>query len=110
MATVDLTLEQILDAVEQLSPVERKRLQRELTRWESSNEPEPRMRMPRRRTKRMSELLLGANAGTLSAAEDVDLNALVDEFEALTLATAKSWAQGRDAVNRKSGSKASKQR
>lgn len=58
----------------------------------------------------MSELLLRANAGALSAAEDAELIALIDEFEALTLATADAWAQGKNAVNRKSGSRRSKQR
>jgi hypothetical protein len=110
MATVDLTLEQILDAVEQLSPMERKRLQRELNRWESSNAPASRKRMPRRQTKRMSELLLKANAGALTAAEDAELNALVDEFETLTLAAAEAWSQGKNSAERKNGTRRSNKR
>jgi hypothetical protein len=94
MATVDLTLEQILSAVEQLSPAERKRLQRELTRRELSAEPAwPRKRMSRRQTRRMSELLLKANSAALTSKEDAELNALVDEFESLTLAGAEALAQ-----------------
>ncbi|HET6882447.1 MAG TPA: hypothetical protein VFI31_19935 [Pirellulales bacterium] len=94
MATVDLTLEQILSAVEQLSPAERKRLRREMTRLESSTSPErPVQRMPRRKAKRMSELLLKANAGPLTSEEDAELNALVDEFESLTLANAEDLAR-----------------
>lgn len=95
MATVELTIEQILDAVVQLSPTERKRLQREMTRLESS--AKPRKRMPRRETKRMSELLLKANSGLLSAEEDAELNALVDDFESLTLENAKAMAQRENA-------------
>lgn len=100
MATVDLTLEQILGAVEQLSPAERTRLQREMTRLESSTEPaRSATRMPRRKTKRLSELLLKGNSGTLTSDEDVELNALVDEFESLTLANAEAMVRDRGAEN-----------
>ena len=98
MATVELTIKQILDAVVQLSPTERKRLQREMTRLESSAKlARPRKRMPRRETRRMSELLLKANSGLLSAEENAELNALVDNFESLTLENAEAMARGEDA-------------
>src|SRR5215469_1467739 len=93
MATVDLTIEQILGAVEQLSPADRKRLQRELRRCDDVKPTTLAKRMPRRHTKRMSELLLKANSEALSPAEDAELNALVDEFELLTLAGAQSLAR-----------------
>lgn len=108
MATVDLTLEQILGAVEQLSPAERKRLQRELTR--DAPLAKPAKRMPRRRTRRMSELLLKANSGPLTAAEDAELNALVDEFESLTLASAQALVQDKDLANHTGGARASTKR
>lgn len=94
MATVDLTFEQIVGALEQLSPAERKRLQREMTRLESlAKQVQPVTRMARRKTKKLSELLLKANAGKLTSDEDVELNALVDEFESLTLENAELMAQ-----------------
>lgn len=100
MATVNLTLEQILGAVEQLSPRERKQLQREMTRLQSLAEPgRPATRMSRRKTKRLSELLLKGNSGTLTSNEDVELNALVDEFESLTLVNAEALAHNRGAEN-----------
>jgi hypothetical protein len=108
MATVELTLKQILGAVEQLSPAERKRLQRELTRYESSAKPaHPVKRMPRRQARRMSELLLKANSGALTSAENAELNALVDEFESLTLASAKTLADAKDMNNRVSAARRS---
>lgn len=108
MATVNLTLEQILGAVEQLSPAEKKRLQRELTRGASSAKQVK--RMPRRQTKRMSELLLKANSGSLTAAEDAELNALVDEFESLTLASAEALVHGNDLADGAGGTRRSNKR
>ena len=104
MATVDLTIEQILGAVEQLSPAERQRLQHEMMRFESPTKPaQAAKRMPRRRTKRMSELLLKANSGTLTSADDAELNALVDEFESLTLANAEALVHSKDVAGKRSG-------
>ena len=96
MATVELTLEQILGAVEQLTPEERVELHRQMLRLESSREatqPAKRKLMPRPKRKRMSELLLKASSGPLTSDEDVELNALVDEFESQTLANAKALAK-----------------
>lgn len=99
MATVNLTLKQILGAVEQHSPDERKRVQRELARGGSSpKSAHPVKQMPPRRAKRLSELLLKANSATLTAAEDAELNTLVDEFESLTLAGAEALARNKDLV------------
>ncbi|HVA45578.1 MAG TPA: hypothetical protein VNH11_04255 [Pirellulales bacterium] len=92
-----MTIEQILEAVGQLSSADRRRLQRELARCEAAPAAK---RMPLRRTRRMSELLLKANSGTLTSAEDAELNALVEEFESLTLASAQALAEGKSASER----------
>jgi hypothetical protein len=108
MATVGLTLEQILGAVEQLSPADRKQLQRELARRESSTKTAPAInRMPRRKARRMSELLLKANSGALTSAENAELNSLVDEFESLTLSSAEALAKRNDTNDRAGGSRRS---
>lgn len=108
MATVDLTLQQILDAVEQLSPAEKKRLQRELDRSEVADKLDVGIKqMPRRRARRMSELLLKANAGEFTSKEDTELGALVDDFESLTLENAQALLEGK---SRKAGSSRSAKR
>lgn len=55
--------------------------------------------MPRRKTKRPSELLHKGNSGTLTASEDADLNALVEELKSLTLANAEAMARSRGFAN-----------
>lgn len=104
MATVDLTLDQILGAVEQLSPADRKQLQRELARRGSSAKATPATkRMPRQKARRMSDLLLKANSSTLTSAENSELNALVDEFESLTLTNAEALAKRKGTNGRAGG-------
>lgn len=111
MATVDLTLEQILGAVEQLSAADKRRLQRELARRESPDQaPLSAKRMSRLKARKMSKLLLKANAGALTSVEDNELNALVDEFESLTLASAEAMANGRSVTHRRGGARRSTKR
>lgn len=93
MATVELTLDQIVGAVEQLSLKEREELQRRIASLETSSGAAKQRPMGRRQKKRMSELLLKANAGPLTSEEDTELNALVGEFESLTLHNAQALLQ-----------------
>jgi hypothetical protein len=101
MASVQLTLEQIVGAIEQLSPTQRKALQRQMASWENSAVPATRTKsgtMGRRQKKRMSELLLKANARPLSPEEDAELNALVDDFESQMLANAEAMLRKKAAL------------
>jgi len=92
MATVELTLEQLRDAIIQLPEPQRRQLLEELKRLPSAGEAREaarRMRgtfrMPARRRKRMADLLAKGNDGTLTAEESRELDALVDQFERQTL-------------------------
>ncbi|HUY36416.1 MAG TPA: hypothetical protein VMV69_27010 [Pirellulales bacterium] len=97
MATVDLTLSQIIDAVRQLPAAQRERLLKEI---EGLPDPDTvrnvaqrirgAFRLPMAQRRRMSELLVRGNAGTLTAVESEELDHLVDEFERKTLEMAES--------------------
>jgi hypothetical protein len=95
MATVELTLEQLRDAILQLPEPQRRQLLEELKRLPSAGEAREaarRMRstfrMPARQRKRMAALLAKGNDGTLTAEESRELGSLVDHFEPKTLAMA----------------------
>jgi hypothetical protein len=92
MATVELTLEQLRDAIIQLPEPQRRQLLEDIQRLPAAEEARaaaPRVRgtsrMPARQRKRMSELLAKGNNGTLTAEESRELEALVDQFERKTL-------------------------
>ena len=92
MATVELTLEQLRDAILQLPEPQRRQLLEDIKRLPTTDEARAAaqrvrgtFRMPARQRKRMSALLAKGNNGTLTAEESRELNALVDQFERKTL-------------------------
>ena len=97
MATVELTLEQLRDALLQLPESQRQQLLADLTRLCAAEEARAAaqrvrgtFRMPARQRKRMSELLAKGNDGTLTDQESQELDALVDQFEQQTLAMTRA--------------------
>ena len=99
MPTVQLTFEQVAEAVRQLPEGDRQRLLSEV-----SLRPNPeRLRAAARRLrkkyqakpkqqKRMSELLAKGNAGTLTIEENRELDQLVEDYERRTAAMADELA------------------
>lgn len=100
MATVELTLEQLRDALLQLSESQRRQLLEDLQRLPTAPEARaaaPRLRstfrMPMPQRKRMSVLLAKGNDGTLTAEESRELDALVAQFERQTLDMARALSR-----------------
>lgn len=92
MATVELTLEQLRDAIIQLPEPQRRQLLEDIKRLPSAEEAREAarrihgtFRMNARQRKRMAALLAKGNDGTLTAEESCELDALVDQFERKTL-------------------------
>ena len=92
MAIVELTFEQLRDAIIQLPEPQRRKLLEDLQRLPAPEEARAAaqrvrdtFRMPARQRKRMSALLAKGNNGTLTAEESRELDALVDQFERKTL-------------------------
>jgi len=77
MATVELTFDQVMQAVRALPDRDRRRLLNEVAA---------------KQHKRMSELLAKGNAGTLTADESRELDQLVADFERRTAAMAEELA------------------
>ena len=100
MAIVELTTEQLFEAVRQLPLPQRKKLIQQLEhmptpakarRISRSLRGEYRMSTPDR--KRLSELLLKGNSGSLSSRESKELERLAVEFEQRTLEMAQATAR-----------------
>jgi hypothetical protein len=99
MPTIQLTYEQVVEAVRQLPAGERRRLLSEVTM-----RPDPKVLQARtarlrkkyqakpKQQKRMSELLAKGGAGTLTAAESRELDQLVEDYERRTVAMAEELA------------------
>ncbi len=92
MATVELTLEQLRDAIIQLPEPQRRKLLEDIKRLPTTEEARAAaqrvrgmFRMPARQRKRLSALLAKGNNGTLTAEESRELDTLVDQFERKTL-------------------------
>lgn len=92
MAIVELTLEQLRDAIIQLPEPQRRQLLEEIDRLPSAEEARTAarrvrgaFRMPASQRKRLSELLAKGHDGTLTAKESRELDTLVDQFEQKTL-------------------------
>ena len=92
MATVELTLEQLRDAIIQLPEPQRRQLLEDIQRLPTTEEVRAaaqRMRStfrtPTRQRKRMSALLAKGNNSKLTAEESRELDVLVDQFERKTL-------------------------
>ncbi len=100
MATVELTLEQLREAIIQLPEPQRRRLLDDIQRLPSpdaargmAQQVRGTFRMNAKDRARMSELLEKGNDGKLTAAESKELNSLVDEFEERTLQMARALAK-----------------
>ena len=100
MAIVELTIEQLFEAARQLPLPQRKKLIKQLEhlpapararRITRSLRGEYRMSTPDR--KRLSELLLKGNSGTLGSRESKELERLAAEFEQRTLDLAQATAR-----------------
>ena len=92
MAIVELTLEQLRDAIIQLPEPQRRKLLEDIQRLPTTEEARAAaqrvrgtFRMLARQRKRMSALLAKGNNSTLTAEESRELDALVDQFEQKTL-------------------------
>jgi hypothetical protein len=103
MATVELTLEQLRDALLQLSESQRRQLLEDLQRLPTAAEARAAaqhmrstFRMPALQRKRMSALLAKGNDGTLTAAESRELDALVAQFERQTLDLARALTRSEE--------------
>ena len=97
MATVELTLEQLRDALLQLPESQRQQLWADMTRLCAAEEARVAaqrvrgmFRLPARQRKRMSALLAKGNDGTLTDQESQALDVLVDQFEQQTLAMTRA--------------------
>jgi hypothetical protein len=100
MATVELSLEQLRDALLQLPERQRRQLLEDLQRLPTPDEAREAarrvrgtFRMPARQHKRMSTLLAKGNDGTLTAEESQELDALADQFECQTLDMARALSR-----------------
>ncbi|MGE0822551.1 MAG: hypothetical protein AB7G75_32095 [Candidatus Binatia bacterium] len=96
MATVDLTLKQLREAIVQLPKSQRQKLLADIARTPTPDEAREKarrvrstFRMPARQRERLATLLAKGNAGTLTTEENRELDALVDQFEDKTLAMAR---------------------
>lgn len=105
MATVELTLEQLREALLQLPEPQRRQLLEEIQRLPAAEEAREAarhlrgtFRMPPRQRKRMSELLAKGNEGTLTAEESRELDALVAQFERKTLDMARALTRSGESL------------
>jgi hypothetical protein len=99
MATAEVTIDKILEAVRRLPAAQRKELVKQI---EGLPQPEQalavarrlrrKFRMEPKQRKRMADLLARGNAGTLTAEEKKELDGLVEEFEKKTLELAQAIA------------------
>jgi hypothetical protein len=104
MPSVELTLEQIVNAVKQLPEAQRQELLQQMANLPSPDDARRAARrlrgiyrMDKPQRQRMSELLAKGNAGELTASESTELDALVDEFERKTLELAQSLSKSNGA-------------
>lgn len=102
MATIELTLEQLVDAARQLPVEERRRLIEDVQRLPAPEQARDRARrlrgtyrMGTRARSRMAELLAKGNEGTLSDRESAELDRLVREFETKSLEMARAVVRGK---------------
>ena len=102
MATVELSVEHLREAIIQLAEPQRRKLLEDLARLPAA--PEARavarqihgtFRMTARQRKRMSELLAKGNEGTLTLDEGREIDALVNQFERQTLAMARELSRAK---------------
>jgi hypothetical protein len=100
MATVELSVEQLREAIIQLPEPQRRQLLKDLKRIPAAREARAASRQLRgtfrmnpRQRKRLSELLAKGNDGTLTAAESREVDTLVDQFESKTLEFARQLAK-----------------
>ena len=103
MASVELTVEQIVDAARQLADDDRVRLIAALVEKPKGDaarhvleQLRDQFRMEPKRQQRMSALLAKGNEGKLTPQERAELDELVDEFQQRSLDLAQAVAQSRN--------------
>lgn len=96
MATVELTREQLISAVQQLSQEDRETLLKELLRSPSHEEAvaaaaklRPKYQLPAREQRRLTRLLQKGQEGKLADSERSELNALLEDVDHRNLAMAR---------------------
>jgi hypothetical protein len=104
MATVELTLEQLREAIVQLPKPQRRKLLAEIEHTptadearESARRLRSTFRLTARQRERMAELLAKGNEDALTAEESRELDVLVDQFEYKTLAMTRALIRPRKA-------------
>lgn len=104
-ATVELTLDQIRNAILQLPESQRRKLLAEIERIPSQGEAREAARQARgtfrmsaKQRKRMSELLAKGNDGTLTAEESREVDELVSDFERKTLEMTQAIARSKQSA------------
>lgn len=97
MPTIDLTLKQLIEATQQLSPAELRQFMSELSRERFARHADERTlraavkyQLPAGKQKRLSRLLQKGNADTLTPEEDAELKSLLDEVEHRSLEKAEA--------------------
>lgn len=107
MAVVELTPEQITEAVRQLGDDDRLQVLRELIGkpnrdavLRAADRLRPKFRLPADRQRRLSSLQRKANAGTLKKNERAELDALCDEANQRTLEMARELVSEAAAIPR----------
>lgn len=100
MAVIELTLQQLREAIIQLPASQRQKLLKDIESVptaeqarESARGIRGGFRMSDAQRQRMSALLVKGNDATLSAAESRELDRLVDQFEERTLGLARKLAR-----------------
>ena len=100
MATVELTVEQLREAIIQLPEPQRQQLLDDIQRMpgadaarRAARDVRGTFRMDAKVRARMSELLEKGNEGKLTTAESKELNSLADQFEERTLQMARALAR-----------------
>lgn len=100
MATIELTLEQIVDAAQQLPDGDRLHLISQLVQHSRGDNTHaaleqlrPQFEMPPLAQRRMSALLAKGDAGTITAKERVELTDLIDDFQQRSLELAEAVSE-----------------
>ena len=103
---MELTLEQLRDALIQLPEPQRRKLLEDIKRLCRADEARAAaqrvrgtFRMPARQHKRMSTLLAKGNEGTLTDEESQGLDTLVEQFERKTLDMARELTRAEKSPN-----------
>jgi hypothetical protein len=102
-ASAALTVKQLLEAIERLSPAERRELQRQVLAWQDENgraQPDEaelvraaKARLPATQARRLRRLIAKSEMGTLTPAELVEYRALAQRSEQLDVVRVEALAE-----------------